>query len=346
MKKAIIIIISVVLAVLIVITVVAKFIHHSFLQINSPIVTDINYNNYFKNRNMYVGLDIKYNHLAFYKQRLLFGPELVIADDKGHRYYRHDIRDKFQLGKDKIVYLDYAYLNNNCLKISDFYKKDGKVIAQRVKDFLYYNDYVIYSVTETDDSDLSFELYLYEVNNDKSTMICREDIQEFYIYNDKLYILDAKKRLSEYSFLNKTNRPIMQLKANLNNEDIIMPQKNNVICALKNQMVFVNTADQTEEVVDVVSDHNVHIANFICNDYEIYCLVSYNYDLFQDVPISEVKNENVGIWSIDPTTKESRQIVSGNFRNLQLFGDLLFYSDGNFVYQVDTNTGEAKMVAW
>lgn len=300
-------------------------------------LASVNYNNYLSNN------DIDYKDRRFaWLENGIFHSRLAIADDQGNFKYFSGVRSPFQICGDQVI-----FVKGERLLSKDTESGKDVEIANRVERFAVYHNSVLYlSQSDFDDDSGVWRngLYLYH-STDKAKQLLYENVAQFYIHRDTLFVVNDDDCLIEISLDDYSAREIVRLEPQ-QYPFTVMPQGDNLlICQCPNQLDILELA--TNKVQSIAVSESEYANNklcFICDDDSIY--YSFQATETNGSIVTDADDKHNGVWRVDPQTLEKEQILSETFESLYLFeGDRLFGVDHGEVYRIDLGAKRAIKIA-
>jgi len=306
------------------------------LSILPQAITEINYNNYILDNY----IDYKENQFAWLKANL-WGAKLTVVDNDGNYSYFDKIDAPFQINSKQII-----FVKNNKLQTKDIVKNETVKIANNVDKFIAYQNYIIYSsVSIFDDNDGKWKnkLYVYDLSSKESKVIY-ENITQFYIHKKKLFAINDDKWLVEISLSDYNTKNIIDFEID-QYPFYVMPQGNNILYRSSNELKFLNLTDKSIKTVSIVeSQYANNRISYICDDNNVF--LSFQATKTNGSIVTDIKDENNGVWAINTLTFEKSKLCSDVFDRLYLFdGEWLFGTKNNSLYRIDIKTKQVTKVS-
>lgn len=302
----------------------------------SPIsISSVNYNNYVSD-NL---IDYKDNKLYCLKPNLL-SSHLTIIDTNGKTKYINGVDHPFQISNDNIIYIS----NKNLYERNINTGKTNKISSDAIK-FLVYNDLIIYcSKLKWSDRLGKWENSITVFNSTtKEHKVAFENSDKFYIYHDKLYVVDIDDTIIEFSLDGFVSKRLFSIQ-NQGYGYTILFVKDKLLITYGLQSFFDILDLKTQQCQTIwISDDSPAKINAICNDDSIF--VSFQAQNMDGSIITNKKSNSNGLWKINPETLEKHKISSTVYKTLYLFGDnSLFGQQGTNVFKIDIDSGSAQQI--
>ena len=294
----------------------------------------INYNNY-SGKNC---LDYNDGNFAWLKTGLFSDTLIVVNEDNSVRYI-DDIASPFQICGNEIVYAKHGKLF-----VKDVLSGKTDKISSDADVFKLFDDHVIYS-TESVFNDFSGEweneLIFYSLA-DKSSKTLYENITQFYIAQDKLFVVDNYDKLFQIDINSSSVKEIC--KFNITQYPYcVMPQGNNVIYSEANDIVFLDIYSGEKNSVSISDSGYVNnFMYYICDEDDVY--VSFGATETNGSLVNRIDDPSNGLWHIDANSFKKKKISSTVYDDLYIFDGKLFAVKENTLYQINTADGSEVLL--
>lgn len=300
------------------------------LELSFSTLDSINYNNYIIGDSV----DHKGDRFAWQRQNVL-GRKLTIVDSEGDASVLSGVTAPFQLLDDRVVFLRNGRLMQR-LNGETF----DRELATDVSSFIALPDWVIYRSEMT----LSgTTLYAYDLRFEQSHTIA-EDMEHFYIYEDRLFALDLDKVLMRMEE-DGTWSEVQQIKAPGGVYNL-MPQGDRIVFVSGNELQYVDLTTGRTKWVSFREDQHYDSdrLHFICDDEMLYA--SFHATKSNGAIITDVDHPSNGVWAVDAQTNTPKKLCDETFQRLYLFdGDRLFGERDDVLYEIDVDTGDVTRVS-
>lgn len=277
----------------------------------------VNYNNYLQD-NL---IDYKGNMFACLEKEL-FASKLVLTDNMGDTKQVDGIYAPFQLYKDCVV-----FLKGNQLRLKELTEGNTLKIASGVQHFLVYKDLVLYL------SEMN-QLYAYDLLQEEQRLLY-EDVIQYCMHQEKLFVVDKNDMLVELSLSDNSKKEICSLEIQAYPFTIMSQGQYLVIDYAPNSLGFLDIESSEIKSFSLTdSQYANHKITFICDD--SYVFFSFQATKTNGSIVTDIVDDNNGVWKINPQTLEKEKIVSETFDTLYLFEEkLLFGTKNNMIYKID-----------
>ncbi len=343
MKKIIMISVSAILVIALVVVAAIYIVSHNSSVRLAPVETsDVNYNNYAVSDPSFFDSNGKY---AVKRIDFILSGYLVVADKEGNREKIFDVGPMFQLTSKGFV-----HSRGSCteMKYYSFDTKNTVVLAEDVRDFIVYNDAVVYRVEDSDDLYHSYDLYYMELSNGKPKLLM-EDAYDFWIYSDKVYVLQENGFLSIISLIDGKTQATANIEIPKHSFDFISGGENIVVYLDGNDLVILSfVTGEKKTVCFDDSEYEGNYLSFICNEEVAYVSFQATKTTKTETveEIHTIKSHKNGVYKVDLKTLQKEKICDEAFDKLflldndKLFGRKTF----NGVYKFDVEAKTYKKV--
>ena len=293
-------------------------------------VSSVNYNNYI-NGNL---VDCRDGYLALYRYGVIRNT-LVLYDGEGIVTTVSNADEGFQIFRKQLF-----YVKNNKLKAFDIPSGQTTEIAKNVAAFIVHTDGIYYLTEPGPESDSwlgSVQKYDWGT---KSHRTVYENVRQFYVYSDTLYLMDGEDALIEISPSGEA-RELVQFQPAVYPYTVAAQGKKLLSIGANDDLLILDTATGEKRTISIqegtYSNNRIH---FVCDDTRTF--VSFQATQTNGSVVTDRDSELNGVWQIDIDTQTKRKVCDTYFESLYLCDGVLMGVKDNGLYRIDMDTGEIQ----